>query len=76
MSDALESWIFIVGLLTCLLLLFSLVLFPYSSPVVLKRQAVRELHPERGWKGDMAESKDGSGTVRLDQHAGETYISK
>ena len=38
--------------------------------------AVRELQPERGSKGVMAESEDGFGTVRLDQHGGATYISK
>ena len=37
-SDVLESWIFIVGLLTSLLLLFSLIWFPHSPPAVLKRQ--------------------------------------
>ena len=38
MSDVLESWIFIVGLLTSLLLLFFLTWFPYSPPAVFKLQ--------------------------------------
>ena len=39
-------------------------------------RAVRELQPERGWKGVMAEGKDGFGTLRWDQHAKASYILK
>ena len=39
-------------------------------------RSVRELQPEKEYKGVMAEVKYGPGTVRFDQHAGATYVSK
>ena len=58
------------GLLTFLLILFSL-----TTCGLKTSRAVRELQQEGGWNGIMAERKNGSGTVRFDQHAGATYIS-